>query len=1443
VVLAGATLTVVAPAIAGVQLVSVNPSGVAGNGSAGGPPSISADGGLVLFDSLATDLVAGDTNGYRDVFLRDVAASRTQIVSMAVDGSGANDRSTVPGVNAYALSADGRYALFNSQASNLTPYGTAGPFNASYAFVRDRTSGTTACVLADSSRKCQPATALAISGSGRYVVIGSDQSLSAVDLNSQSDIYVVDMQLGQVELISKAASGTAAGGCGLEASISSDGRFVAFSSAAAGIVPGDNNNRDDVFVRDRVAGTTERVSVASSGAEGNASTVAFAMSDDGRFTAFSSLASNLTSNDTNGTSDVFLRDRVAGTTTLLSQSLTGGVGDGQSSQVAISGDGRYVAFDSGANNLTAGDTNASGDVFLYTRSSGTLRQMSISDSGQQGNNTSINPQLSEDGSTLVFESWASNLTSTPIPTFEANVFVVPTSPDTSPPVTTDDAPDDWQNHDVTVHLHATDDRSGVAATYYTVDFGTQQTGNSVTLAAPFDRSNDGLHFIQYWSVDGAGNVETKHTVRVGIFARTFSGAGIPTAPFTVQRKDGSLAPFVGLATDATLGTDGVQQRTFPWWGGNMSWSPTKDRVVVSYPNPSTNTTNPYDLFVMNADGSNVHDITPTPNTNEDYPQWSPRGDKIAWMGGSGLVIGNVDGSGVRVVSASPAGHTFAFSPDGTQIAFSGPADARGCGIHIENVDGSNDHVLDTDCSQGPGLSPQWSPDGTRISFVGGYYPPWATHSLLGLFVMPVAGGPRAMITPIAERGAIAADPAPRWSPDGNWFLVSSLRPVTQKPDLALLSVDGDTFYRIPNANGDYRYGDWWDTPNATDNAPPITTADAPLGWVNHDVTIHFAASDDASGVKTTFFSVDGGPINQGSSVLVPAPPDHSNDGTHTISYYSVDNAGNVETAKLAAVNIDTTPPTLSADRTPLPNAAGWNNSAVTVTFSCADAGSGIASCPSPETFSEGAAQSAVGDATDQAGNVAEVRVDSINVDETAPALTGTATTSANASDWYSGDVTIHWTCDDALSGVGSSCPSDSAISGEGRGLSMSQNVTDAAGNTTAVASAPVNIDRTPPITTALAPTGWSNTGVTVTLSALDNLSGVDTTYYSLDGGQVQSGTSVAIASQGIHSLVYWSVDKAGNVEFQNTVQVLIDRSAPTITDSLDPAANGVGWNRTDVTVSFLCTDALSGVAFCTPTELITAEGAAMIVNGQARDNAGNTATDAVGVSIDKTDPTIEASADRPPNVNGWYSADVVVSFSCADALSGVATCSRPATLGEGASLSASGAAADLAGNTSSTSLSGINVDETAPTIAFAGNVGTYTVDQTVTITCSASDALSGIANSTCTTISSPAYTFGTGTTSRSAAATDRAGNTGVATASFTVTVTAASLDNLINQFFGGRTSGANGLIAKANAISAAANANARSGALGAFDNQVDAKLGNPLTAAQIALLKQLGSQL
>jgi len=200
-------------------------------------------------------------------------------------------------------------------------------------------------------------------------------------------------------------------------SLSADGRMVAFHSDADSLVTGDTNNAKDIFVHDRVTHATTRVSVSSTGVQGNASSEVVSLSGDGRFVAFYSWASNLVGGDTNNVADVFVHDRQTGQTTRVSVSSAGGQGNGNSTLSAISADGRLVAFESSASNLVPGDTNNVRDIFLHDRQTGQTTRVSVNSTGGQSNCSgcvanrghSNYPSLSADGRVVSFASDANNL--------------------------------------------------------------------------------------------------------------------------------------------------------------------------------------------------------------------------------------------------------------------------------------------------------------------------------------------------------------------------------------------------------------------------------------------------------------------------------------------------------------------------------------------------------------------------------------------------------------------------------------------------------------------------------------------------------------------------------------------------------------------------------------------------------------------------------------------------------------------------------------------------------------------------------------------------------------------------------------------------------------------------------------------------------------------------
>ena len=314
------------------------------------------------------------------------------------------------------LSWDGRLVAFSSDASNLV----AGDTDLSAdVFVRDRSRRTTARASVSRGREefqrvQWDGTSPSLSANGRFVAFDSDApNLVAGDTNAASDVFVCDLVSGKTVLASVGNGGVRAAG-GAEPQISADGRFVVFRSAASNLVAGDTNEQDDVFLRDLAAGTTERVSVANDGSQGNGASVYAQISADGRFVVFSSYASNLVAGDTNGSEDVFVRDRLAGTTERADVSSSGAEmlprdASTSTDHAGISANGRFVVFQTYAPNLAAGDTNYAVDVFVRDRAMATTTQVDLSSDGEPSNSGGWDPTISADGRFVAFESNAANL--------------------------------------------------------------------------------------------------------------------------------------------------------------------------------------------------------------------------------------------------------------------------------------------------------------------------------------------------------------------------------------------------------------------------------------------------------------------------------------------------------------------------------------------------------------------------------------------------------------------------------------------------------------------------------------------------------------------------------------------------------------------------------------------------------------------------------------------------------------------------------------------------------------------------------------------------------------------------------------------------------------------------------------------------------------------------
>ena len=407
------------------------------------------------------------------------------------------------------------------------------------------------------------------------------------------------------------------------------------------------------------------------------------------------------------------------------------------------------------------------------------------------------------------------------------------------------------------------------------------------------------------------------------------------------------------------------------------------------------------------------------------------------------------------------------------------------------------------------------------------------------------------------------------------------------------------------------------------SGPVITATRSPEantnGWNNTDVVVTFTCSDGGSQIASC-----PGPVTVSSEV----------EG-QVVSGTATDRAGNSASASVT-VSIDKTPPTISGAAAPPANENGWNNTDVTVTFTCADGLSQVATCPAPVTVGAEGSQSVPGTAVDRAGNQASTSI-SFRIDRTPPVITATRSAAPNANGWNNADVTVTFTCSDAGSQV-QSCPPLVTISNDGENQTASGTATDQAGNSSS-ASASVSLDKTPPSLTITSPadgTSTSESAISVTGSSDDSLSGLD--HLSCNGmPALVTGSSFScpvMLSQGANPIVVESLDRAGNaatrsitVNFNAVQRLLVTITSPaslalfrsgpvTVTGTVDRPVVSVDVN---------------GVAAVVGGQSFTAEGVPLregnnLLTATATDAGGAVGSGSVTVTLDTTAPTIRIDA-------------------------------------------------------------------------------------------------------------------------------------------------------------------------------------------------------------------------
>ncbi|MFE0042724.1 TolB family protein [Streptomyces albireticuli] len=372
--------------------------------------SVSADGRFAVFESRATNLVPGKPD-LRNVYVKDLRSGALEQVSVATDGT----RADGPSYNA-SISGDGRYVVFTSEAGNLAP--GQNPAGGLDVFVRDRRTGRTDALLTNAAGTRASNRDPSISADGRFVAFASTRSdLVPGDTNEVADVFVQDRVRGTVRRVSVAADGSQANGFSASPVISADGGTVGFKSAARLVPEPDEGGRllaphpraRAFYVHELRTGRTQRGAQALDGGA-VAATGSIALSPDGRYALYSSVSASIVPDDTNGKTDVFAKDLRTGRTQRLSVAPDGSQADeGSYDGAVMSADGRTAYFTSTATNLVPGDTNGHQDLFARDLRTGAVERLNLAPDGAQDDGDASGVSVDLTGRVVVFGSSGGNL--------------------------------------------------------------------------------------------------------------------------------------------------------------------------------------------------------------------------------------------------------------------------------------------------------------------------------------------------------------------------------------------------------------------------------------------------------------------------------------------------------------------------------------------------------------------------------------------------------------------------------------------------------------------------------------------------------------------------------------------------------------------------------------------------------------------------------------------------------------------------------------------------------------------------------------------------------------------------------------------------------------------------------------------------------------------------
>jgi Tol biopolymer transport system component len=349
-----------------ISLISTNVAGFAANG-ASTAPSVSADGRYIAYITEATDLVVEDgqlcpSGACTNIILHDLYLHTNKLVNRNTLGL----RIDASSLETPAISGDGRSVVFQSRSSI-----SLGDQNDTYDILwRDTVANVTRLVSVDDfgHTGAQKSSDFSINDDGRFVAFRTASKLIPGDVDNTEDVFLRDIQMGTTSLVSAMYNGSPQPNKPTaQPSISKDGRYVAFTGWSDQIVPGDTNSATDVFLRDMQLGTTKRISINSKGQQGNFDSQHPDISSDGKYIVFSSFANNLIRFDPNLQQDVFIHYRDFGVTRLVSRASHAGAPamGGESQEPQISGDGKTITFVSRATNLHPTPLQPGRNLYLH----------------------------------------------------------------------------------------------------------------------------------------------------------------------------------------------------------------------------------------------------------------------------------------------------------------------------------------------------------------------------------------------------------------------------------------------------------------------------------------------------------------------------------------------------------------------------------------------------------------------------------------------------------------------------------------------------------------------------------------------------------------------------------------------------------------------------------------------------------------------------------------------------------------------------------------------------------------------------------------------------------------------------------------------------------------------------------------------------------------------